>query len=149
MGVKVRRIKAQSLESWYQSKNRKPLIIRGARQVGKSTLVRLFAKERNCRLIEINLEKKKHWNSLFESNNVTRILNEIEGLLDVKIDISKQTKDILFFDECQATPLLLSCLRYFHEEFPFLPIISAGSLLEFTLEKFQTSLPVGRVELEL
>lgn len=142
----MRRLKSKSLESWYDSKNRKPLIIRGARQVGKSTLVRLFAKEKSFRLLEINLEKKKNWNALFESNNVKRILSEIEGLLDIKIDTSKKTKDILFFDECQATPLLLSCLRYFYEELPFLPIVSAGSLLEFTLEKFQTSLPVGRVE---
>lgn len=55
----MRRLKGKSLESGYDSKNRKPLMIRGARQVGKSTLVRLFAKEKSFRLLEINLEKKK------------------------------------------------------------------------------------------
>lgn len=142
----MRRIKSESLKKWLSSSNRKPLIIRGARQVGKSTLVRLFAKEHNFRLLEINLEKKKNWNSLFETNDVTKILHEIEGLLDVKVDLTENSRDIIFFDECQATPLVLGALRYFFEELPQLPVIAAGSLLEFALEKYQASLPVGRVE---
>lgn len=146
MGVDLRRVKIKSLEKWHNSRDRKPLIIRGARQVGKSTLVRLFAKEQNLRLLEVNLEKRKQWNALFETNDIKKIINEVEGLLDVKVDLSKGSKDILFFDECQATPFLLGALRYFYEDFPNLAVVTAGSLLEFALEKYQTSLPVGRVE---
>lgn len=142
----MRRIKSESLEKWYKSSSRKPLILRGARQVGKSTLVKNFAKEKKYRLLEINLERKKNWNVVFETNDIEKILNEVEGLLDVKVDRSEGSKDILFFDECQATPMLLGALRYFHEDCPNLPVIAAGSLLEFALEKYKTALPVGRVE---
>lgn len=146
MGANMRRIKSKSLEKWILSSNRKPLIIRGARQVGKSTLVRNFAKDHNYRLIEINLEKKKNWNSIFELNDIEKVFNEIEGFLDLKINKTKLTKDILFFDECQATPMILGLLRYFYEDYPHIPVIAAGSLLEFALEKYKTSLPVGRVD---
>lgn len=139
----MKRKATKALMDWYQNPQRKPLIIRGARQVGKSTLVRLFAKEKGLRLLEINLEKKKSWNSLFETNQVEKILAEIEDFLEVKIN---PAKDLLFFDECQATPMVLSALRYFYEEFPVVPVIAAGSLLEFALEKHSASLPVGRVE---
>ncbi|HPI41734.1 MAG TPA: AAA family ATPase [Pseudobdellovibrionaceae bacterium] len=142
----MRRIKELELKNWHFSDSKKPLILRGARQVGKSTLVRLFAKQNGLRLLEINLEKRKQWNKLFEQNDVQKVIDEVEGLLDVKIDLSSKTQDVLFFDECQATPFLLGALRYFYEEYPQLSVIAAGSLLEFALEKYNSSLPVGRVE---
>lgn len=142
----MRRNKIKTLHDWFKSDTRKPLVLRGARQVGKSTLVRLFAKEYGLRLIEINLDRKGHWNKIFETNDTSSIIREVEDHLNIRIDSTQETKDILFFDECQATPALLSALRYFYEDLPALPVITAGSLLEFTLEKFQTSLPVGRIE---
>lgn len=141
----MRRLALKNLEEWFGDKKRKPLIIRGARQVGKSTLVRIFAKQNKLNLIEIDLEKFKRWNSLFEQNNVQKVLAEIQDQFNFQIDTSENTRDLLFFDECQATPFILGLLRYFLEDFPQLPIIAAGSLLEFALEKYSSSLPVGRV----
>ncbi|MFZ4402927.1 MAG: ATP-binding protein [Pseudobdellovibrionaceae bacterium] len=142
----MRRIQENDLDNWWRSPSRKPMILRGARQVGKSTLVRLFAQKNQLRLMEINLERKKNWNSLFASNDIQKILSEIEGLLDKKIDTSPASKDLIFFDECQATPSLLSCLRYFLEDLPQLAVIAAGSLLEFTLDHYDAPMPVGRIE---
>lgn len=130
------------LDLWFQRSNRKPLIIRGARQVGKSTLVRLFAKKKKLSLIEVNLESLRLRSLESENPNVNDVLAEIEGKLQV--DISEKT--ILFFDEIQQQPKLLPLLRYFYEDHPHLPIICAGSLLEFTLEAHKFSMPVGRIE---
>lgn len=131
------------LVDWKQRPTRKPLVIRGARQVGKSTLVRLFAKQQHFNLVEINLEKTPEIASLFVSNEPKQILS----LLEIRL---KQTitpgKALLFLDEIQATPAVFAVLRYFYEEMPELHIIAAGSLLEFTLEKPVFSVPVGRLE---
>ncbi len=129
--------------NWYGKVRRKPLILRGARQVGKSTLVRCFATNHNLTLNEINLEKHPELDSVFQSLDVKRILLEIEGVLGRKI---ASERSLLFLDEIQATPNALAALRYFYEERPELPVIAAGSLLEFTLAKHAFSMPVGRVE---
>ncbi len=133
----------QYLSIWYGKARRKPLILRGARQVGKSTLVRRFAESHNLTLNEINLEKHPELDRVFQSLDVKRILLEIEGLLGRKIE---SERSLLFLDEIQATPNALAALRYFYEEQPELPVIVAGSLLEFTLAKHAFSMPVGRVE---
>ena len=121
----------QFLSIWYGKARRKPLILRGARQVGKSTLVRRFAASHNLTLNEINLEKHPELDRVFQSLEVKRMVLEIEGLLGRKIE---RARSLLFLDEIQATPNALAALRYFFEERPELPVIVAGSLLEFTSE---------------
>ncbi len=129
------------LKKWHDSKNRKPLLIRGARQVGKSTLVREFARKCGIELFEINMERHYRLNEVFATLDVAKILRELEftcgrGTLD---------KGLIFLDEIQAAPNAIRALRYFYEERPDLAIIAAGSLLEFTLNETGFSMPVGRV----
>lgn len=130
------------LTEWLLGANRKPLIIRGARQVGKTWLVRNFAQSQQLQLIEINFEKKPDLASLFLSNNPNEILINISAYLNKKIDPSQS---LLFLDEIQAASHLLAKLRWFAEEMPQLPVITAGSLLDFALAKHEFSMPVGRV----
>jgi len=137
------RFAENDLKQWIQKRNRKPLILRGARQVGKSTLVRQFAKKNNLVLNEINLEKHLYLNGIFQTLDITRIIRELEALIGVNI---QKQNSLLFLDEIQATPYALQALRYFYEEKPEFPVISAGSLLEFTLSSHSFSMPVGRIE---
>ena len=132
------------LKNWYQHQNRKPLIIRGARQVGKSTAVRFFAQDQSIPIREINLEKHAHLDPVFARFNITEVLKEIELTLGIKIE--RDGRNIMFLDEIQAAPHAIAVLRYFHEEMPHLPVISAGSLLEFAMAEKKFSVPVGRVE---
>ena len=133
----------QYLSQWLGKKRRKPLILRGARQVGKSTLVRLFAESANLSLHEINLEKHLFLDEIFQSLDMTSIVRELEVLVGSPVNVPGSC---LFLDEIQATPHALQALRYFYEEYPDLPVIAAGSLLEFTLADHSFSMPVGRVE---
>jgi len=117
------------------------LIIRGARQVGKSTLVRDFGKEFRY-FIEINLEKSQD-KKLFERlDNVSDIINAI--FLSKGIPFTEEPT-LIFIDEIQESPPAIKMLMYFYEEFPDLYFIAAGSLLEFALKKVP-SFPVGRVK---
>ncbi|OGR10265.1 MAG: AAA+ family ATPase [Desulfobacula sp. GWF2_41_7] len=131
------------LETWLNKANRKPLVLRGARQVGKSTLVREFARKREKKLIEINLERHLYLDDIFKTLDMESALREIEALS--KIPVSAPNT-ILFLDEIQATPHALQLLRYFFEEKKELPVIAAGSLVEFTLADHSFSMPVGRIE---
>lgn len=133
----------QYLSQWLNKKRRKPLILRGARQVGKSTLVRLFAESANLSLHEINLERHLFLDEIFKSLDMKIIIRELEALVGSSINVPGAC---LFLDEIQATPHALQALRYFYEEYPNLPVITAGSLLEFTLADHSFSMPVGRVE---
>ncbi len=142
--MNMSRLKMASLEEWIGRSNRKPLILRGARQVGKSTLVSDFAEEQGLALHEINLEKHRALDPLFASFDIRRILTEIQYVC--KKGAPKAPHSLIFLDEIQAAPNALAALRYFHEEYPELPIIAAGSLLEFTLSHHRFSMPVGRVE---
>lgn len=131
------------LTYWLGKSNRKPLVLRGARQVGKSTLVREFARKNNKTLIEINLERHLFLDDIFKTLDPDAALREIEALSG----IPASTPDtILFLDEIQSTPHGLQVLRYFFEEKKDLPVIAAGSLLEFTLADHSFSMPVGRIE---
>ncbi|MFO7535654.1 MAG: AAA family ATPase [Kiritimatiellia bacterium] len=130
------------LKHWLDKKRRKPLVLRGARQVGKSTLVRQFAAHHGLILNEINLEKHLRLDEVFKSLDIKKIVLELEGLVGRNIFGG----GLLFLDEVQATPHALAALRYFYEELPDLPVIAAGSLLEFALAKHSFSMPVGRVE---
>ncbi len=130
------------LNKWYRSRRRKPLVLRGARQVGKSTLVQQFAANNNLALTEINLERHLYLDSIFKTLDIDRIIKELEAVAGRKI---KSDNTVLFLDEIQATPHAIQALRYFYEERPHIPVISAGSLLEFTLADHHFSMPVGRI----
>ena len=139
----MQRAAEQLLKKWIENEQRKPLVIRGARQVGKSTLVRQFAEENKLILNEINLEQHLELNNIFKTLDTKLISKELEGLLGRKI-ISPGS--ILFLDEIQSTPNALQALRYFYEDLPELPVVAAGSLLEFVLSKHTFPMPVGRIE---
>ncbi len=123
----------RALAQWLAAPQRKPLVIRGARQVGKSTLVRQFARSHHLHLNEINLERHPDLDPVFQTLDLTHIRRELQGLLDRPL---LAPGSILFLDEIQATPHALPALRYFFEDHPELPVIAAGSLLE----------PVGRIQ---
>ncbi len=97
----MERAAAIQLGSWFESKNRKPLVLRGARQVGKSTLVRLFAQARGLTLYEVNLERHLYLRDVFHSGDLSRILGELQGICG---DIRERRSSILFLDEIQAVP---------------------------------------------
>ncbi len=134
----------EDLQSWYNGKNRKPLVIRGARQVGKTTAVRLAAESLSVPLVEINLERHPDLEPLFRSYRVEDLLFSIS--LITGQEITRSSRAILFFDEAQAIPATYSCLRYFHEDMPELAVVLTGSLLDQALHDYQFPYPVGRVE---
>ena len=131
----------QILSRWLNRRRRKPLVLRGARQVGKTTLVRQFAAASGMGLCEVNLERNLYLDRVFKSLDVTRITRELEAVGGVRLAGS-----ILFLDEVQAAPHALQALRYLYEDRPELPVLAAGSLLEFTLADHPFSMPVGRIE---
>jgi len=128
------------LIDWKASERRKPLIIRGARQVGKSTLVRAFSTEYNL-FIEINLERKED-RDLFKLSSAKEVL---EALLLRESKVLDKENLLLFIDEIQESHEAIQMLRFFYEEYPEIHLICAGSLLEFALKDIK-SFPVGRVQ---
>lgn len=110
--------------------------------MGKSTLVHLFAEAQRLDLMEVNLERHLYLDSVFKTYDVTIVLRELQAITNRPVT----ENTLLFLDEVQATPNALACLRYFKEDRPDLPIIAAGSLLEFTLANHSFSMPVGRIE---
>ncbi len=138
--MNIKRKSYSKLLTWKNSENRKPLLVRGARQVGKTTLIREFAKEFD-NYIELNLEKEADRN-IFKTDDINKILNAsylLKGITPNK----KPT--LLFLDEIQESPNAIQQLRYFYEEKPELYVIAAGSLLEFALN-MTPSFPVGRID---
>ena len=138
----MKRRAEQDLFEWFHRSSRMPLIIRGARQVGKSTLVKLFCESQKLELIEINLEKEKLKSANAESFSIQNILDEIQ----FKTKKILNSRSVIFLDEIQEQPKLLSSLRYFYEERPDVAVIAAGSLLEIALKSENFSFPVGRIE---
>ena len=132
------------LKEWSYRSKRKPMLIRGARQVGKTTLVRMFAEQQNFQLVELNMEKPWRFIPTLNDLNPRRTIEAIEFELHIDID---PKRSIIFFDEVQSCPPVLSLLRYFYEEAPEYSIIATGSLLEFVLAEPKFSIPVGRIEL--
>ena len=137
----MERLAEQVLHRWLDRRRRKPLVLRGARQVGKTTLVRQFAAASGMGLCEVNLERNLYLDRVFKSLDVARITRELEAVGGVRLAGS-----ILFLDEVQAAPHALQALRYLYEDRPELPVLAAGSLLEFTLADHPFSMPVGRIE---
>jgi len=131
----------KNLLNWKNSKNKKPLIIRGARQVGKTYIITNFLSKFYKNTININFEKNPNLRVCFENSlDPKEIINKIEVFLNIEIDIKN---DLIFFDEIQSCPKAIQSLRYFYEDLPETNVVAAGSLLEFTISK--TSFPVGRV----
>jgi predicted AAA+ superfamily ATPase len=131
----------QELTAWRQQQQGKPLLIRGARQVGKSTAVRHLAGQFDY-FLEVNFEEQRQVHTLFEGDLDPRQLCENLSLLyNVPI---QPGKTLLFFDEIQACLPAISALRFFYEKYPDLHVIAAGSLLEFALADLP-SFGVGRV----
>lgn len=136
----------RALQEWSRAKKRKPLLLRGVRQCGKTSSVRHLA-ERFSVYAEINFEKQTGLKAIFEGDlDPKRILERLE------VEVGKRLRAgeaLLFFDEIQTCPRAITALRYFYEELPELHIIAAGSLLEFVLQnpKGQSKIefPVGRV----
>lgn len=131
-----------NLCEWFKREDRKPLIIRGARQVGKTWLVRHLASKLNLDLLQLNFERDSKLKAPFKDNDPEKTILQLESFFNKDIE-PKQT--LLFLDEIQAAPELLSKLRWFAEEKPELAIIATGSLLDFALEDHKFSMPVGRI----
>ncbi|MFN0060438.1 MAG: ATP-binding protein [Planctomycetota bacterium] len=122
--------------------HRRPVVLRGARQVGKTWLVRDLATRSGLQLIELNFEREPRLRKAFASNDPTVVLGELTLLTNREIPVDRS---LLFLDEVQAAGELLAKLRWFYEELPALPVVAAGSLLEFTLAEHSFSMPVGRI----
>ena len=110
--------------------------------MGKTWIVRHFAETVGKNLIEVNLEKYPKLESVFSPNEPEEIIKRLNGALEIKINPSEC---ILFIDEIQAAPSLFTKLRWFAEDMSELPVIAAGSLLEFILGSQDFSMPVGRI----
>lgn len=129
------------LEDWKISSNRKPLLVRGARQVGKSSAVRHLG-EGFKYFIEINLERQGNIKALFGDNlDIKKLCSQLSAIYNTPI-IPGET--LLFIDEIQESQRAISSLRYFYEDYPELHVVAAGSLLEFTLKELP-SFGVGRI----
>ena len=140
----MKRIFSDFLLSWLTSERRKPLIVRGARQAGKTWLVRELARSSGRMLLEVNFDRNPEYARIFreEGGGPRRWLDDLALRTGVEAPAEGL---ILFLDEIQTVPEVLAKLRWFAEEMPELPVIAAGSLLEFALRDFEYSMPVGRV----
>ncbi len=132
----------EDLRCWRDDPNRKPLIVCGARQVGKSCLVRLFAGE-YPRYAELNLEKPSHAALFRRGLTLSELIQAI--MLECRVPAGSSPL-LVFLDEIQEVPEAVAMLRFFQEERPDLHVIAAGSLLETALEAAAISFPVGRVQ---
>lgn len=139
----MKRLAMNFLKSWKADKMKKPLIIKGARQVGKTWLMKEFAKNEYSQTIYINFEVNKRMGEVFKDGfDLERIM------LAIQIETGKKPgiKDsLLIFDEIQEAPEALTALKYFNEFAPELQILAAGSLLGVALHS-NTSFPVGKVD---
>ena len=133
------------LMKWKSSKNRKPLIIHGARQVGKTYIIKKFGKENYENLIYVNFETNQELSSqISETIDAKYIINKLELFYGEKI-LPKKT--LIFFDEIQANERALTSLKYFYEDAPEYHVIAAGSLLGVAINRENYSFPVGKVQM--
>jgi predicted AAA+ superfamily ATPase len=139
----MERLAMEQLNKWKFKKNKKPLIIRGARQVGKTWLMKNFGQKNYDHVVYINFDNNQQMQDLFEANmKIERIITGLELYSGNKID---PENTLLIFDEIQEVPKALTALKYFNENAPEYQIICAGSLLGVALHQ-GTSFPVGKVE---
>ncbi|HOE81952.1 MAG TPA: DUF4143 domain-containing protein [Myxococcota bacterium] len=138
----MRRFIDEQLDRWVHAQHRKPLIVRGARQVGKTWSIHALGARKFAETVTVDLERHTNWHQIFEGDlDAKRMVGELEIVTGKRF---VPGKTLLFFDEIQACPRAITALRYFHEEMPELHVIAAGSLLEFALGDY--SVPVGRVQ---
>lgn len=138
----MKRETIQQLFEWKRRANRKPLIIRGARQVGKTWLMMEFARQAYVKWVYVNFEDEEMLQHLFEPDfDITRILTALS--LRFQVDVDEET--LIIFDEIQAAPRGVTSLKYFYEKAPQYHIITAGSLLGIAMQKGD-SFPVGKVD---
>lgn len=140
----MRRKIESALKDWKEKENRKPLIVRGARQVGKSFTISAFGRENFEYFHTVNFERTPQVQSFFKTDlDPKRILKELGFFYQSEIIPGKS---LLFFDEIQECPRAIMALRYFYEEMPDLHVIGAGSLIEFALRAEDFRMPVGRID---
>ena len=139
----MERLAMQYLDNWKVNENKKPIIIRGARQVGKTWLMKEFGKRKYSQIAYVNFESSKLLKSLFEDDfDIERIISAIQIETGIQI-IAEST--LIIFDEIQEAEGGITSLKYFYENAPQYHIVAAGSLLGVSLHK-QTSFPVGKVD---
>src|SRR3990167_832507 len=131
------------LKNWQAKSTHLPLLLRGARQVGKTYLVEHFCHHFFDKTVSINFELSPEYIACFDTLKPNEIINKIEVISKQRI-IPGNT--LLFLDEIQICPNAISALRYFKEQLPELHVIGAGSLLEFALSQHGMRMPVGRVQ---
>ena len=139
----MKRLVDRVLDAWAGDDRRRPLLIRGARQVGKTYAVTALGSRRFSDVATINLEQELRFRRCFETLQPRAILDEIGILRGMPIEPGRT---LLFIDEIQACPAAVMALRYFYEQVPELHVVGAGSLLEFALEAEQLRMPVGRIQ---
>jgi len=140
----VKRFIEENLKAWKDSKARKPLIVRGARQVGKTFTIKEFGRSSFPSLVIVDFERNRAVHSIFSDDlDPYKMIRELEFFSGQKITPGET---LIFFDEIQACERALMMLRYIYEEIPALHVIAAGSLLEFAMKSL--SFPVGRVTFE-
>ena len=135
----------KDLLKWKESSNRKPLIVHGARQVGKTYIIKQFGKENYNNLIYVNFETNQEFSSqISEHIDAKYIINKLELFYGEKI---LPGKTLIFFDEIQANERALTALKYFYEDAPEYHVIAAGSLLGVAINRENYSFPVGKVQM--
>lgn len=139
----MRRTIEPILKAWKAQASRLPIILRGARQVGKSFIVEKFGRENFESLVICNFEFRPELINCFDNLDPVSICTKLEVAFKTRIIPGKT---LLFLDEIQNCPKAITALRYFKEQLPALHVIAAGSLLEFALHDEQFSFPVGRVQ---
>lgn len=141
----MRRMIMEKLIEWKERKSRKPILLTGVRQSGKTYIIQKFGEENFSSVAYINFEKSPNVASVFEEDlQPKRIIADLENLV-VREKI-QPGKTLLFFDEIQMAPKAITSLKYFQEELPGLHVIGAGSLLGVSLRDDKGSYPIGKVE---
>jgi len=131
------------LKKWKNTPSRMPLLVRGARQIGKTYIIETFAKAEFGDCLIVNFEIQPEYKTCFSTLEPKIILDRLEFISKKNIIPGKT---LLFLDEIQECPEAIQALRYFKEQHPTLHVIGAGSLLEFTLNSAEFRMPVGRIE---
>jgi len=132
---------SNELKAWAASPHRKPLVLRGARQVGKTTAIRSFGASFDT-FVSLDLELSSD-RALFENDLP---LSDLCQRIFLEKKVHRGPRTLLFMDEVQQSPRAVEQMRYFHETMPELFVIGAGSLLEIVMDAHRISFPVGRVE---
>ena len=142
----MKRLFEKKLLDWKQSGMKKPLMVVGVRQIGKTYTIEKFAKENFEKYLYFNLEKDSQIRNIFEKTiDDTKIIEALELYIGKKIDIEKT---ILFFDEVQVCENFIVSLKYFNESDKPYKIVCAGSLLGVKINRFKSSFPVGKIRME-